>query len=130
MISIQSVGYKKIYSFLLLYGSGSNVFMELIVSDCIAGERGCEVKQERDSHVVIDTMEPTLAESKHKTSTFFGRCSNRFEIASHASTIHCGEEEKTESCAIIVFQFIGNKRKSHANFALICTSAQFIFSNV
>lgn len=65
--------------FWLLYGGGTNFFMELIVSDCIAGERGCKEKKWTSftcRHRY--DMEPTLAESKHNTRTFFGRCSKQF----------------------------------------------------
>lgn len=93
MISIQSVGYKKIHSFFCYYsgsGSGSNFFIKLIVSDCIASEGGKMYREKVEvnvSHSVINTMKPMLAESKHITRDFFHAIvRNISEVTSHAST--------------------------------------------
>lgn len=86
--------------FLLLYGGGTNFFMELIVSDCIAGERGCKEKKWTSftcRHRY--DMEPTLAESKHNTSTFVVVVRSSLEIASHASTKIVTEKEKKSNRA-------------------------------
>lgn len=37
--------------FWLLYGGGTNFFMELIVSDCIAGERGVQREKMNEFHM-------------------------------------------------------------------------------
>lgn len=146
MISIQSVGYKKIYSrsainTVALIG---NFFIKLNISHCsVWGEGGryCEKKNERkkrdrvnDSYAVIDTEEPScLAESKNNTRSFFStnRCS---EIASHEQTQYITATTTTTTEKWIVRDYClliyWKQKEISCEFFFSPYSMQFTFRNV